>query len=271
MAEEKPALVCIGVVRGTPRTYGNSRNDDIWRSTIVQGHWDGFAALAALEVPLHLDFQFRINPRSPSYRGRRWDNGSDLDTMIIGAMGGLLHCRNPERPTLRLIKSGGLCKFVTATKSIIEDDNQAGFTLRVRPGDVLPFQEPPHNAGISFSVRMQDLKRDCRLAVQEAAECANIHGFRAPRRGKFEIALSFAEKLTRNPLSAAWMEGVIDGLGASRVGDERFFDGPPTQAFGYDDSNVFKLTVAHVHDLPSDIGLHISCKELTPPNTTDTY
>jgi hypothetical protein len=68
--------------------------------------------------------------------------------------------------------------------------------------------------------------------------------------------------VTRNPLCADWLEAIIDGLGASRVGTERFFDGPPTQEFGYDDSVVFKLQVAQLSGLPADIGLHICCTNL---------
>ncbi|HVT30803.1 MAG TPA: hypothetical protein VHE81_22550, partial [Lacipirellulaceae bacterium] len=58
------------------------------------------------------------------------------------------------------------------------------------------------------------------------------------------------------------LEAAIDGLGASRVGSERFFDGPSHREFGYDDSCVYKLTVAQVTDLPPDIGLHICCRRI---------
>jgi hypothetical protein len=153
----------------------------------------------------------------------------------------------------------------------VDHDDQAGFTLHLRPGDVLPFHEPPNTTGTSFSVGWQALKKDRRRAVQKAAEQANIRNFRAPRNDRFEISLSFAEKVTRNPLSAAWLEEVIDGLGASQVGDERFFDGPPTQEFGYDDSNVFKMSVAQVRGFPSDIGLHVCCKKIGEPISTRTY
>ncbi len=140
MQETKPIdVLCMGVVRGTPRTYGDTKNDDIWRRTIAEGNWEGLETLVGLRIPLHLDFSFRVNPNSPSYRGRRWDSGPDLDTMVIGALGGLLHCRNPLRPTLRLIQEGGLCRVVTATKTVIDNDEKSGFTLHLRAGDVVPF------------------------------------------------------------------------------------------------------------------------------------
>lgn len=254
-------ILCSGVVRGTPRTYGDTKRDDIWRRTIVDGDWQGIEALSQGRASVHLDFSFRVNPRSASYGGRRWNSGPDLDTMVIGALGGLLHCRNPVRPTLRLIKEGGLCRVTTASKSVVENDEKSGFTLLVRAGDVIRFVEP-RNPGISVFVDRQSLKRDRRRAVQKAAEDQNIRGFRAPRTTAVEISLAFAAGMTRNPLGADWLEAVIDGLGASRVGSERFFDGPSHREFGYDDSGVFKLAVAQVDGLPADIGLQICCRNI---------
>jgi hypothetical protein len=271
MQDEKPIdVLCMGVVRGTPRTYGDTKNDDIWRRTIAEGNWEGLETLVGQRIPLHLDFTFRVNPRSPSYRGRRWDSGPDLDTMVIGALGGLLHCRNPLRPTLRLIQEGGLCRMVTATKTVIDNDEISGFTLHLRAGDVVPYCEPSINPGISFSVIRHDLKKHRRRAVQLAAESQNPKSFRAPRGTRIEISLTFAAGMTRNPLSADWLEAVIDGLGACHVGTERFFDGPPTQEFGYDDSVVFKLTIAHVSGLPSNIGLHVDCANIDSSDAINT-
>lgn len=257
------------IVVGTPRTYGNSKNDDIWRQTIVAGQWESNGNASVPISSVHLDLEFRVNPSSHLYRRRVSVNGPDLDTMIIGALGGLLHCRNTQRPTRRIIQHGGLCRVVKASKRLVEGDNESGFTLHVREGGVSDFRHPLIESELSFFVARQHLKADCRRAVQQAAEQANPHGFRAPRADKLEITLSFAEGITRNPLSAGWLEAVIDGLGASRVGNERFFDGPPTQQFGYDDSNVFKLTVAQVRGLSPSDGLHVSCKALSESIATN--
>ena len=235
-------MICKGVVRGTPRTYGNRRSEDIWRRTIVEGNWEGVDAISILQIPVHLDFAFRVNPKSPAYYRNVSSNGPDLDTMVIGALGGLLDSRNPERPTLRLLREGGLCRSLTATKSIVDSDDTTGFTLSIRPVDVICFQNLQDPGGFSFFVDWKSLKKDRRRAVQQAAEQANGSGIRAPKGTQVEIELAFSETLTRNPLSADWLEAVIDGLGASRVGSQRFFAGPPAQAFGYDDSVVYRLT-----------------------------
>src|ERR1043165_1214392 len=203
--EPVTGVLCMGVVRGTPRTYGDSKRDDIWRRTITQGNWNGVEALTEQRIPVHLDFSFRVNPKSKSYWGRRWENGPDLDTMVIGALGGLLHCRNPARPTLRLIQEGGLCRVVTAQKSVVNSDEDSGFTLQIRAGDVIDFCEPS-NAGISVYVRRDNLKGDRRRAVKNAADLQNPRGFRAPRGRPVEIGLAIAFGTTRNPLSADWLE-----------------------------------------------------------------
>jgi hypothetical protein len=261
MEEHCAEILCTGVVRGTPRTYGDTKRDDNWRRTIVEGDWEGVETLVGRKILVHLDFSFRVNPCSPAYWGRRWDNGPDLDTMVIGALDGLVHCRNPARPTLRLIQERGLCRQITAKKSIVESDESTGFTLVVRAGNVVPFCEP-RNTALSFFVGRQALKKDRRRAVQFAAEQQNARLFRVPRGSQIAVYLAFANGITRNPLSADWLEAVIDGLGASRVGAERFFDGPSTQEFGYDDSVVYKLIVSQVTGMPTDIGLHISCDRL---------
>jgi hypothetical protein len=140
MADEVTAdFLCKGLVRGTPRTYGDTKRDDIWRRAIVEGDWEGVEAVTTGRVPVHLDFRFRVNPHSPCYWGRRWNSGPDLDTMVIGALGGLLHCRNSARPTLRLIEEGNLCRVTTASKTVVDTDEDSGFTLHVRAGDVIPF------------------------------------------------------------------------------------------------------------------------------------
>src|SRR5215207_1731675 len=158
-------ILCSGVVRGTPRTYGDTKRDDLWRHTITQGNWTGIEALTARRIPVHLDFDFRIYPRSKSYWGRKWNYGPDLDTMVIGALGGLLHCRNPARPTLRLIEEGGLCRVVTAQKRVVDCDDMAGFTIHIRAGDAVEFQALS-DVGVSVYVRRADLKGDRRRAVQ---------------------------------------------------------------------------------------------------------
>jgi hypothetical protein len=253
--------MCVGEVQGTPRTYGDTKRDDIWRRTIIDGDWKGIEALTKCQVPVHLDFSFRVNPKSRAYWGRRWSNGPDLDTMVIGALGGLLDCRNPVRPTLRLIKEGGLCRFTTAQKTIVDSDEKAGFTLHVRAGEAIEFCEPSE-VELSVFVRRNELQLDRRRAVQKAAEVQNTGAFRAPTLTPIEIGLAFGSGVTRNPLSADWLEAVIDGLGASQVGNERFFDGPSHREFGYDDSGVFKLNVAQVNGLPPDIGLHLYCRNV---------
>ncbi|MEX2306674.1 MAG: hypothetical protein WD738_03735 [Pirellulales bacterium] len=269
--ESRVDFLWKGIVLGTPRTYGARRTEDVWRRAITEGKWEGVEALSTLNKPVQLDFEFRVNPRSPFYNRNVSSNGPDLDTMIIGALGGLLNCRNLERPTLRLIQHGGLCQLVTASKTLVENDEQVGFTIHVRPVDELSFEGPLRGAGLSFFVGRQSLKTHRRRAVQQAAEQANHIHFRAPRGTRIEISLAFAEGLTRNPLSADWLEAVIDGLGASRVGTEHFFDGPPTQEFGYDDSVVFRLTCARVRGLPEEMGIHISCRSLIGQNATSPF
>lgn len=247
-----------GVVLGTPRTYGNRKTEDVWRSAIVAGTWEGTIPRETIRTPVHLDFDFRVNPQSLNYGRNVSSSGPDLDTMVIGALAGLLDSRNPARPTLRLIEHGGLCKLVAASKRIVDRDELAGFDLHVRRGDTLAFCDLPTESRLSFCVSRAELKKHRRRAVQEAAEHANHAGFRAPRDSQIEIRLAFAEGLTRNPLSADWLEAVIDGLGASRVGSDRFFDGPSFQEFGYDDSGVYRLVAAHVTGLPAETGMHIS-------------
>ncbi len=251
-----------GVVAGTPRTYGDRRTEDIWRHAIVAGRWEGTLPLQTILTPVHLDFEFRVNPQSAAYGRNVSCNGPDLDTMVIGALAGLLNSRNPDRPTLRLIGQGGQCKSISASKCLVDNDNQTGFTLLVRPGGALPFDESSNEAPLSFYVGRQSLKTDRRRAVQDTAEQANATGFRAPRNSRIEITLSFAEGLTRNPLSADWLEAVIDGLGASRVGSDRFFDGPSIQEFGYDDSVIYRLNCAHVQGMHAESGLHICTKNI---------
>ncbi len=255
-------LVCKGVVIGTPRTYGNRRSEDIWRNAIVAGQWEGATPLQTICTPLHLDFEFRINPQSVSYNKNVSSNGPDLDTMVIGALAGLTDSRNPLRPTLRLLGHAGLCKCVTASKQIVECDTLSGFSLHVRQGSTMQFDKSVMVDPLSFFVERQSLRSDRRRAVQQAAEKANVNGFRAPKNSRIKITLAFAEGVTRNPLSADWLEAVIDGLGASHVNSERFFDGPPTQQFGYDDSVVYRLICAQIHDLPPELGLHVSVKNL---------
>lgn len=251
-------VIWRGVVLGTPRTYGDRNTEDVWRNAIVAGNWEGAIPRETIRTPVHLDFEFRVNPQSPDYGRSVSCHGPDLDTMVIGALAGILNSRNPERPTLRLIEHGGLCKFVSASKRIVESDKLAGLSLHIRRGDTVPFESLPSETRLSFCVDRQRLRGDTRRAVQEAAEEANHSGFRAPRISPIEIRLAFTEGITRNPLSADWLEAVIDGLGASRVGSERFFDGPSFQEFGYNDSAVYRLVCAHVTGLPSEIGLHIS-------------
>jgi hypothetical protein len=251
-------LIWRGVVLGTPRTYGDRKTEDVWRTAIVAGTWEGTIPRETIRTPVHLDLEFRVNPQSPDYGRNVSCNGPDLDTMVIGALAGLLDSRNPTRPTLRLIEHGGLCKSVTASKRIVEDDGLAGLSLHVRRGNTLPFDSLPKESRLSFYVDRQRLKGDRRRAVQEAAEQANHSAFRAPKSSPIEIRLAFAEGMTRNPLSADWLEAVIDGLGASHVGTERFFDGPSFQEFGYNDSAVYRLVCAHVAGLPSEAGIHVS-------------
>jgi hypothetical protein len=256
------AFVHKGVIVGTPRTYGNRKNDDIWRRAIIAGQWEGSEAISTIQSPVHLDFEFRVNPNSRLYNNNVSPNGPDLDTMVIGALGGLLHCRNPDRPTLRLIQDGGLCRLVTASKVVVDSDERSGFTLYVRPVESLHFETPPGDSKLSFFVDRQLLKRDRRRSVKAAAECANKGNFRASRAMRIALGLSFAGGVTRNPLSADWLEAVIDGLGASCVDRQRFFDGPSIQEFGYDDSVVYHLSCAQVQGMPPEAGLHIHCAEI---------
>jgi hypothetical protein len=73
-------VLAKGVVLGTPRTYGDRRTEDIWRRTITNGSWNGIPRLLSCQLPLNLDFEFRVNPFSSRYNGNVSRNGPDLDT-----------------------------------------------------------------------------------------------------------------------------------------------------------------------------------------------
>lgn len=135
-----------GVVHGTPRTYGDKKNDDIWRTEIVNGDWLGFNG-QPFQTPIHLDFGFRINPRSVRYRGNKSHHGRDVDTMIIGALDALV-CQRTQRPTMNMIEHRGLCRLITASTTIVDDDDLRGMTLNVYAGSSVTAAALPINGDL---------------------------------------------------------------------------------------------------------------------------
>lgn len=260
-------VLISGEVRGTPRTYGDSRNDDIWRAEICNGKWSGLTG-EVLNTPLHLEFEFFVNPGSSRYGRNVSPNGPDVDTMVIGALDGLV-CQRSSRPTLGIFQHRGLCRSISATKTIVNDDEFTGLRLQIRALDSGQTDAVLGESDFSFSVMRACLndksipaKDRRKLAVKQAAEFANGSLFRASRNSKIHISLLFAEGLTRNPLSADWLEAIIDGLGASEAGEQRFFDGPPSSDYGYDDSVVYSFRCCQNIELPNDVGIHFACRQL---------
>lgn len=264
-------VLISGEVRGTPRTYGDAKNDDIWRTEIGNGRWSGWSG-EVLNGPLQLEFEFLVNPASSRYGGNVSPHGPDVDTMVIGALDGLV-CQRSSRPTLGIIEHRGWCRSVSATKTIVNDDELTGLRLQIRSADPAQSDAVAGESDFAFSVQRDALQnkhvpaKDRRkLAVRQAAESANRNRFRASRDEKIQIRLMFAEGLTRNPLSADWLEAVIDGLGASQAGEQRFFDGPPTSEYGYDDSVVYGIMCCQCTGLPDNTGIHIECRKLPQRN-----
>lgn len=83
IAAEESTCDIFGRVRGTPRTYGSRKNDDIWRACIRDGQWTGLDRYPMpIDGPVFLTFSFRINPRSSLYGPQVFPNGRDVDTMV---------------------------------------------------------------------------------------------------------------------------------------------------------------------------------------------
>ena len=248
-----------GQVRGTPRTYGKRSTEDIWRQAIVSGEWPDLSGIP-LDGPVSLEFSFRVDPACRDYNNVVSKNGPDLDTMVVGALDGLVESRS-GRPTVGILRNRQQVVMIRAQKELVSQTGQAGVDISILPCDGSAFerlrswQYPP---ALTFDVSKLDLKEASRKeGVKNAASTANGANFRAPRSSRIGIFLAFNESTTSSPFTAGWLEAVIDGLGASVVGDNRFFDVPikPKSEFGNDDSVVFWLACAKVKDLPAEIGI----------------
>ena len=78
-----------------------------------------------------MTFSFRVNPQSTHYNRCVSANGPDIDTMVIGALGGITASQVHDRPSLRLLSRGTQCWGYAATKEIVESDNNTGVGITV--------------------------------------------------------------------------------------------------------------------------------------------
>jgi hypothetical protein len=130
IAEEQEKCDFIGRVRGTPRTYGDRKTEDIWRTCIAEADWRVSTDLPTpVEESAFLTFRFLINPSSPLYGRHEAGNGRDLDTMVIGALAGLIS--SPSRPTAnRLARASAVWGFA-AVKELVNDDYASGAEITI--------------------------------------------------------------------------------------------------------------------------------------------
>lgn len=245
-----------GVVSGTPRTYGDLRNDCAWCDCVCRGRWAGIHGLALpLREPVRVDFGFRVNPRSADYGGHVSPNGRDLDTMVLqdSTMGGLTIHRS-RRPSLKLIDSPARCALVTAEKTLVTSDIAAGVDIRIRPLPSLDsFLKSLPEADLRILVPRSAFRSasDLPTAVEQATEEANRKKqleFRTTARIGLVLQFAVAEVL-KNVYSAGYLEAVVDALGNSRVGKRRLFDEDRFNGGrgirNTDDSIVYKLICAN--------------------------
>ncbi len=266
-----------GVVSGTPRTYGDLRNDCAWCDCVCRGRWSGIHGLALpLREPVRVDFGFRVNPRSADYGGHVSPNGRDLDTMVLqdSTMGALTVHRS-RRPSLKLIESPARCALVTAVKTLVSSDAAAGVDIRIRPLPSLDsFLEALPAVDLQILVPRSAIRRasDLPAAVEQATEEANRKKhleFKSTARIGLVVQFAVA-KVPKNVYSLGYLEAVVDALGNSRVGNRRLFDEDRSQGGrgirNTDDSIVFKLIcVNHATVDPRpfvEIGLHSSADSL---------
>ena len=253
IAAERSAFLIAGHVAGTPRTYGDRRTEDTWRGCICSGQWTGLGAHSApINSSVFMTFTFRVNPRSSAYRGNVSANGPDLDTMVIGALSGIVAGnRRSDRPSLRLLRRASNCWGYAATKRLVDSDLDAGvdITISARVPDST-FRDLLPNADISFTVFCGG--GDRRERAKLAAETSNVNRRVFPAHMPIAMSITFSDiDPARNVTSADQVEALIDGIGAAVVGERRLFDPPKGTVsdgrFGYDDSCVYALLVARCH------------------------
>lgn len=247
IAAEKSNCKIVGQVTGTPRTYGNRKSEDIWRTSIREGLWKGIGErLEPIDSPVFMTFSFRVCPQSKAYNGCVSPNGPDIDTMVIGALGGIT--AGNGRPSLGLLSRASNCWVYAATKEIVESDAQAGVevTISLRPAiSLADFRDMLPKPDLSFTIlRGKKRQEMAKLAV----ESNNVNQRSFPAHTPISMAIAFAASgQQRNVTSADQIEALINGMGAAVVGERRFFDGPKgritKERYGFDDSCIYSLLV----------------------------
>jgi len=240
---------------GTPRTYGDRRNDDLWRMQICKGLWRGIDEHSTpIESPVFMTFTFRVNPSSVAYRGHSSPNGRDLDTMVIGALGGIT--AGTDRPSLRLLKHAATCWGYAATKEMVGNDGDTGVDITVSlrpPQSFAEFRTMLPDPNLSITVLRGNNRKEM---AKRAVETGNANQEFFPACTPFSMAIAFDEVGRKcNVTAGDHIEALIDGLGAAVVGERRFFDASKgkviQERYGYDDSCIFALIVGRFA-LPSD-------------------
>jgi hypothetical protein len=236
----------LGRVTGTPRTYGDRKSEDKWRACIAGAAWKGLERYSLpLNEPLFLTFLFRVNPNSIHYRNRVSPNGPDLDTMVIGAMGGIVVSKT-GRPGLGLIARATCCWGYGAVKEIVGSDEKTGVDISIRPSaaNVASLSESMPQPTLEIRV---PVGADRRAAAQAAAQTQNASGLHFPACSPVGMTVAFSSATgKRNVTCASHIEALIDGMGAAMAGERRLFDQPHRLAsgrYGYDDSCISALLV----------------------------
>jgi hypothetical protein len=193
-----------------------------------------------------MTFSFRVNPRSRAYNGRVSPNGPDIDTMVIGALGGITAAR--DRPSLGLLARATNCWGYAATKDIVDDDSKTGVDITISwrpPPEVADFRGWLPNPDLSFFILCG---KDRREMARQAVESSKANQRVFPAHLPIAMAIAFAESgRERNVTSADQIEALIDGMGAAVVGERHFFDAPKGKStanrYNFDDSCIYALLV----------------------------
>jgi hypothetical protein len=256
IAEERARCDILGFIKGTPRTYGLRRNDDIWRICIRDGDWTGIDIHAIpISEPVFVTFSFRINPQSKLYGPQIFPNGRDIDTMVIGALGGLV--TSSTRPTIGLLSRGTTIWGYAATKELVPNDDLTGVDITVSlraPSTLADFRIGLPRSDLSITVAQGNSRK---LMAKAAVETQNTTHRVFPACSPICMVIAFnSSGRERNVTSADHIEALVDGMGAATAGDRRLFDAPAgtysKERYGFDDSCVFGLMVGRF-DLARDI------------------